>query len=367
MTRPMGQAIAAVREATLHRYTLLYRRPVRWQGGIEDRAEFLLLRLTDADGREGVAEIVAKPTWNGFDGATMALAFERLVLPCLSLSPDDRATTLSRLVEMHAPKALLENALADLASNGKRPPVPVSLTLTRAEPEVMAGEASEQVAQHGFEVLKVKGGQGTQTDIAAIEAVRKAVGDKVAIYVDVNGVLSPEATPAYLRAMSGLGVLAVEDPYNLKPEPHLTKIQCGADIPIIVDFALDGVSSAASFLALGARGLSIKVSRFGMRKSLEMGRLAAEAGALAVAGLFGESQAGAIHIMDLHAALPSGLKHLPAEATSFLLMTEHVMKEPLTLSGGHLAAPAGNLAAMIDWDRVERFAIVSPESWTVGS
>jgi L-alanine-DL-glutamate epimerase-like enolase superfamily enzyme len=365
MKRPMGQAIAAIREATLHRYALPYRRPVRWQGGVEDRAEFLLLRLTSEEGREGVAEIVAKPTWNGFDGATMALAFERLVLPCLSLGPEDRAVALSRLVEMHAPKALLENALADLASTGARPPVRVSLTLTRARPDVMAGEAAEQIALHGFEMLKVKGGQGTETDIAAVEAVRRAVGDQAAIYVDVNGVLPYEEAPDYLRAMSGLGVLAVEDPYNLKPDPRLTEIQRGVDIPIIVDFTLDGVSAAAAFLALGARGLSIKVSRFGMRKSLEMGRLAAEAGALTVAGLFGESQAGAVHILDLHAALPSDRIGLPAEATSFLLMTEHVMKEPLTLSGGRLTAPPGNLAAMIDWRRVERFAVAPARRWTV--
>ncbi|MGQ9368311.1 mandelate racemase/muconate lactonizing enzyme family protein [Azospirillum sp. ST 5-10] len=365
MERPIGRTGAAVREVALHRYALPYRRPVRWQGGVEDHAEFLLLRLTDEDGREGVAEVVAKPTWNGFDGATMALAFERLVLPTLSLAAGERAAALSRLVEMHAPKALLENALADLASAGTRPPVPVSLTLTRASPAAMAAEAAERVGRHGFTVLKVKGGQGTETDMTAVEAVRRAAGGEVAVYVDVNGVLPYDEAADYLRAMAGLGVLAVEDPYNLKPDPRLTALQAGADLPVIADFALDGVSAAAAFLALGVRGLSVKVSRFGMRKALEIGRLAARAGALTVAGLFGESQAGAVHVLDLHAALPADRIGLPAEATAFLLMAEHVLKEPLALADGRLTVPPGNLAAMIDWTRAARFAVAPAQRWTV--
>lgn len=362
-----GQEDAAIGEVSLYRYALPYRRPVRWAGGSEDSAEFLLLRLRTRDGREGAAEVVAKPSWNGFDGATMAFAFERLILPLLGLNAEARAEGLSRLVEMHAPKALLENALADLthpASISKRR-IPVSITLTRAAPEAMAREAGEQIAKHGFRTLKVKGGQGVATDIAAVEAVRSAAADGAAIYVDVNGGLTHEETPAYLHEMEKLGVIAVEDPYNLKPDPRITDIARSSGIPLIVDFTLDGVSSAAAFLSLGATGLSIKVSRFGRRKAIAMADLADKANAMIVAGLFGESQAGALHILDLHADLPANARLLPAEATSFLLMSEHVLKTPLSISDGHIQRPEGNLAALVDDERLERFAIAPTRKWTV--
>lgn len=367
MQPPDGQRIIGIGEVFLHRYALPYSRPVRWAGGGEDSAEFLLLRLRTRDGREGAAEVVAKPTWNGFDGATMAFAFERLFLPLLGLSPEARTQGLSRLVEMHAPKALLENALSDLAHPGSNSirSIPVSITLTRAAPDTMAREAREQIAKHGFGTFKVKGGQGLATDIAAVEAVREAAGDEAAIYVDVNGNLTYEETKSYMSEMATLGVIAVEDPYNLKPDPRLTEIARSSAIPLITDFSLDGVSSAAAFLSLGATGLSIKVSRFGRRKALAMADLAAEANAVIVAGLFGESQAGALHVLDLHAGLPTDARILPAEATSFLLMRDRVLKTPLSISDGHIERPLSNLAAILDHERLERFAVAPTRKWTI--
>jgi L-alanine-DL-glutamate epimerase-like enolase superfamily enzyme len=362
--QPTRQADVAICEVALHRYALPYLRPIRWESGVEDCAEFLLLHLKDALGREGVAEVVAKPGWNGFDTGTMAFAFERLLLPAVRLREAQRTGYISRLVEMHAPKALLENAFADLVSPGERSAVPVSVTLTRAAPDVMADEARELMSRYGFTALKVKGGQGFGTDIAAVKAVQNAAGANVPIYVDVNGAMAYEAAADYLRAMSDLGVVAVEDPYNLKPDPRLAALQEKSSIPIIVDFSLDGVSSAESFLALGAKGLSIKVSRFGMRKARAMANIAAKSKALTVTGLFGESQAGAVHIMDLFMALPPGEASLPAEATSFLLMREHVLKSPLKLSAGRVSASDGNLAALIDWRRVATFATAPARMWT---
>lgn len=353
-------------EAELHSYALPYHRAVRWESGEESSACFLLLRITDADGNRGAAEIVAKPFWNGFDVETLAFAFERLFLPLLKRQAADRDEALSRVVEMHAPKALIDNALFDLGASPAARAVPVSITLTRAEPEIMARQASDLIDRHGVGTLKVKGGQGKDIDISAIKAVHSAVGPGIGIYVDVNGALDYDQAPDYLTAMAELGILAVEDPCNMKPDPRLRILQEKSPVPIIVDFSVDGVSAAYSFLALGARGLSIKVSRFGMRKARAMGALAAKTGAVCVSGLFGESQAGALHVIDLHRSLPEA-QLLPAEATSFLLMSEHILRRPMNLRDGELCAQDGNLAAQIDWQRVKRFSITEPKRWNLAT
>ena len=345
-----------VQRADIHRVTIPYRKAVTWEGGREEAADYVVLRLFADDGTEGAAECTAKPTWNGCDAATLATALERLVLPMLRgrdlAQPGALAEPLRRLVENAAAKALLENAQADLLGLASDRPVPVSWTLTRDTPERMALEAEAVVKRHGFTVLKVKGGQGAAVDSAVIRAVRHAVGESVSFYVDTNGAHPADDALAYAAALEDAGAIAVEDPYNLKPDNHLTAVQAGLRVPVIVDFSLDGVSSARTFLQRGARGLSLKPTRFGLRKTSEMADAAARAGALVVVGLFGESQAGAVHLMEMHSRLPPAL---PAEATFHLTLLDHYLHQPLEIRDGRLVRPeARNLAALIDWPRLER-------------
>lgn len=366
--------VAAPVEVELRGVEIPYLRPIRWEGGVEAEARFVVLRLRDAEGREGVAECTVKPTWNGATVETFLHAFEHLVLPILQAGGLDRASLparLGRLVENAAPKALLESALWDLA-NGIAPRprpdrVPVSAVITRGRPDAMAAEAARLVEAHGFATLKVKGGQGTDADMAAVRAVAAATGPGVALYVDANGAVPDADAETYVRRLCELDLIAIEDPYNLKPDARLAAIQFDCPVPLIVDFPLDGVSAARTFLGLGCRGISLKPNRFGMRKTLAMGEAAAAAGAVSVVGLFGESQAGVVHLFDAHAALAGTVWQLPVEATSPLLLAEHYLRDPIRIADGHLYRPEGtNLAGMIDPARLDRLTTVPPRRWTIG-
>jgi hypothetical protein len=48
---------------------------------------------------------------------------------------------------------------------------------------------------------------------------------------------------------------------------------------------------------------------------------------------------------------------VPAEQTFYLMMREQVLREPLRIAEGRVRLPAtDDIAALIDWERVERHA-----------
>ena len=54
-----------IKSWSLHFYELPYEREVVWANAVESAGLYALLRLTDADGIEGVAEGTIKATWTG--------------------------------------------------------------------------------------------------------------------------------------------------------------------------------------------------------------------------------------------------------------------------------------------------------------
>jgi mandelate racemase len=99
-----------------------------------------------------------------------------------------------------------------------------------------SARVAEDWAKRGFTGIKAKIGYSTvQEDVAVIRAMRKAVGDQVAIMVDYNQCLTPVEAVQRLRVLDGEGLAWVEEPTLahdhaghalISREAH-TPIQCG--------------------------------------------------------------------------------------------------------------------------------------------
>ena len=99
-----------------------------------------------------------------------------------------------------------------------------------------SAKVAEDWAKRGFNGVKVKIGYPTvQEDLAVIRAMRKAVGDGVAIMVDYNQSLTPVEAVQRLHALDDEGLTWVEEPTlahdfaghaMIAREAH-TPIQCG--------------------------------------------------------------------------------------------------------------------------------------------
>ena len=357
-------------EHSLHAYALPYARPVVWSDIVEQAAPFVLLRLTTDSGETGVAEITVKPTWNGVMARSLIKTIEQIFIPLLRTldlsDPHAVRRALDRIPENMAAKCLIDNACWDLnAVRSARPlwqtwgggrRVALSWAVTRQAPQIMADEAADMCGRYGFRALKVKGGQGVQTDVEGIRAIRRAVGEAVVLSVDCNGAYRPDQVAEYASAVSDAGACVIEDPCPLVPDPGFATLQAQTPIPVLVDFGCWSLRDAKLFLAQGTQGLSAKPGRFGLSDCWLMHDAARENGSGIVAGLMGESALGTMAALQFAAALPAPM--LPAELTWYLAMTEQVTQHmPAILDGGIDLPDTPSIAALVDWDAVKRFAL----------
>lgn len=341
---------------------LAYARAVQWSDVTESAATFVVLRIETESGCAGAAELAVKPTWVGETAASLccvlAEIFEPLVRKQRLSDPRLLRASLDAIPGKQAAKALIDNACWDwlAARTGVplwrqlqgRPTVPVSWAVTRQPPAGMAREAADSVARLGFRTLKIKGGQGLEVDLDCMAAVRQAVGDGVALYVDANGAYPPAEAAAYARAMAGAGAAVIEDPCVLAPDQAFTRLQESMGVPLLVDFEMRNVRDAGLFLERGAHALSIKPGRFGLSDAWRMQALAQAAGKSAVAGLMGESALGTWTGLQFAAAMPQAL--LPAELTWFLAMREQYVGEVPQVVDGQIAMPDWPcVCARVDW------------------
>jgi L-alanine-DL-glutamate epimerase-like enolase superfamily enzyme len=241
---------------------------------------------------------------------------------------------------------------------GGSPSVELTWAITRQPPAVMAAEAADVCARYGFRTLKVKGGQGLETDRTAMREIRAAVGDKVILYVDANSYYKRAEGLAYSLAMRDLGSTVSEDPCPLKPDALFTELQKGAGVPVLIDRTCTSALDAAHYLEKGATALSTKTGRIGFSESREISALAEAHGARVALGLYAESALGTLISLQYGAAIPQKLQLVAAEQTFYLGIREQVITAMPPVKDGRIELPASaDLSKLVDWDRVKRFAV----------
>jgi L-alanine-DL-glutamate epimerase-like enolase superfamily enzyme len=346
-------------------YRLPYRRAVRWFNSSETEGRFVALRLF-AEGATGVAESTVKPTWTGLSARALAALIGDLYLPALqAVDLSDRVAVRAALAVFPGnptAKMLVLNACATLLAAAEGVPLwrklggtsdlELSWCVTRQAPDAMAAEAGEMVAAHGFRTLKVKGGQGFETDRAALRAIRAAVGPKVAMTVDANGACPAAEAVDYIRLLADEGVTVAEDPCALAPDAAFTALVAASALPILVDSPCSTVADARAFLAAGARALSLKPGRIGIPEAADIAALAASRGAALCTGLFAESALGSLIGLPFSASLREPF--LPAEQSFYLLMREQILHETPAIRDGRFRLPESpDLDTLVDWARTE--------------
>jgi L-alanine-DL-glutamate epimerase-like enolase superfamily enzyme len=342
---------------------------MQWASLSEDAAEYMLLRLVTADGIAGVAEGSVKTTWTGTTLRSLQAVIEELFAPRLiglDVADDAAVASLWRVREHALAKAMIDVALWDIRAQIAGKPLwalwggsreaEVSSVVTRQAPAAMASEAEEVVARHGIRTLKVKGGQGIETDLEALDAIRAAVGPGVVLYVDANKEYSARETPAYCAKLAERGVVMVEDPCTLEPDDAFTRLQQECPLPLLVDNTCRTLAAAKLFVERGARAFNLKLQKArGYTENWEIVRHATAHGCDVNIGLFGESSLGSLAALQLAAALPRGHHNLPAEVTLFLMLPDEYVHAPLEVREGRIRLPdAPGMERLVDWRKVER-------------
>lgn len=350
---------------SLHCYRLPYRREVVWANAVERAGLYALLKLVSDEGATGIAEGTLKDTWSGASPKSLAAVLEDILIPRLKAVDlaDDRAVTaaFAGIPENRMAKGMVESACWTLRAAAAGKPlwklwghagsVEVAWTVTRQAPALMAAESAEVCGRYGFRTLKVKGGQGLDTDLKALREIRAAVGAGVELYVDANSHYSRAEAPGYVAALADAGVTVAEDPCRLQPDAQFEALQAGSPIPILVDRSCASQEDAALYLERGARALSTKPGRVGLSETRGIAALAAAKGAKTAVGIYAESALGTL--INLQQEGP-----MAAEQTFFLTHTAQVSSLVPEIRGGRIALPEeADLARLVDWDAVRKSMI----------
>lgn len=122
-----------------------------------------------------------------------------------------------------------------------------------AAPEVVGAEAPELRDEGGFHGLKLRLGRARlRDDIAAIEAIRRAVGDDVALMADFNQGLDMAEALARCPAIDDLGLTWIEEPILYENLAGCAKLAVQIKTPIQIGENFYGPRDLADALAARA-------------------------------------------------------------------------------------------------------------------
>ena len=233
------------------------RREHKWAGLTEVIGRYVMVRMTDSDGRVGWGEAPALKDWGGEFGRYFgeSTLISRTVIEKY-LAPALIGIELGNFAEMHArmdalikgypyAKAALDFAAYDLTGRWLGVPVhtllggrvrsriPVTHSIGLVSVEEAEQEAA-RVAAEGIRTIKIKIGVDPARDIEIVRRVRAAVGDGVELCVDANeGYKTPGEAVSIVRAMEPFRLKYVEQP--VMGIERIAEVARAIDPPVMAD------------------------------------------------------------------------------------------------------------------------------------
>lgn len=334
----------------------------------------VLVRLRDADGIEGIGEgtTIGGLSYGDESPESIKLAIDTYIAPVLKTCDAARvgaamATIAKSVSGNHLAKCAVETALLDMA--GKRLGVPVSeligggrirdtlpvaWTLASGDTARDIEEAERSLAERRHDIFKLKiGKRPVRDDVAHVAAIKRAVGDRGSVRVDVNQNWDEAQADLGMRLLEDAGVDLVEQPVSKHNHAAMARLSAKHVIPLMADEALHGPADAFAIAAGGgARVFAVKIAQSGGLLPAHSVATIAQAGGV---GLYGgtmlEGGVGTAASAHLCATLPS--LAWGTELFGPLLLTQDILAEPLHYADFELTVPTGpGLGVSLDEDRV---------------
>jgi len=175
----------------------------------------------------------------------------------------------------HQLKFAVEEALLDMMAKKLNTPLfnllgglcfselPVMRALTLKSPEETAEDALT-FKEKGYTHMKLKVGLDEKRDVAALKAVRKAVGDDVFLSIDANRCYTPMQAINVINQMEEWGLNLAEQPIRADDVRGMAFIRHKVRTPIMADEGVRTPAEAARLIEAGAiDAVSIKLWNVG--------------------------------------------------------------------------------------------------------
>lgn len=337
----------------------------------------VLVRMTDADGVQGLGEgtTIGGLSYGDESPEGIKLAIDTYIAPLLADVDLRRVGAVMARVDKlvagnHIAKCAVETALLDM--QGKRLGVPVSeligggrrrdsfpvaWTLASGDTtrDIAEAEAMLEARRHAIFKLKI-GKRSVEADVAHVAAIKRALGDRASVRVDVNKGWSEAQADRGMAMLQAAGCDLVEQPVGKLAVAAMARLSAKHIIPLMADEALHGPLEAFDIAARGgARIYAVKIAQSGGLLPAHTVAMIADAAGI---GLYGGTMlegtvgtAASAHLFATFPALEWG-----TELFGPLLLTDDIVTQPLTYADFELQVPTGpGLGIALDEDKIAAF------------
>lgn len=321
----------------------------------------MIVRLHMSDGTVGIGEgtTIGGLAYGAESPEGMKLAIDTYMAPILTACDANRvartmATIATSVQANHFAKCAVETALLDalgqrvglpiseLLGGRQHDRLPVAWTLASGDTARDIAEAEEMLARRRHNIFKLKIGKGDpRANVAHVAAIKRALGARASVRVDINQAWSEATASAMLPLLAEAGVDLVEQPVALRNVAGLARLARQTPVAIMADEALNGPETAfvlASQAAADVFALKIEQSG-GLFAAAKVAAIAEAAGI----GLYGGTmlEAGVGTAASAHLFSTLGRMEWGTELFGPLLLTEEILETPLDYSDFSLAVPTG--------------------------
>lgn len=334
-----------------------------------DTYDYGIVTVTTDEGIEGIGEI--STLWDG--KGPLQCRFVTDVFRTALVGEDPFAINRC-LRKMDTPfegawpaRAAVEMALFDIVGKALSTPVynllggcaresvVLSHSISMEDPPEMARAAASFVAA-GFSCVKVKVGRDVNEDVAAVAAVREAIGRDTLLRVDANmGWRTAKDAVRAIKAMEPYGLHSVEQPLPPGDLETLRLVRASVDTPIMVDESVWGPGHAWEVLRTGAADIiNVYVAEAGgLTNASLIFRMAETTGVPCVIGAMPELGIGTAAAVHLGVAMTN--LNDPCDACGVIYHSVDVVQERFEVRDGRIWPPHGpGLGVTLDRDAVER-------------
>lgn len=305
---------------------------------------------------------------------TIKLAIDTYFSPVLmGADPMRPAALMARLdkvvVGNNFAKCAIETALLDamgqrvglpvseLLGGRRRDTLPVAWTLASGDTARDIAEAETMLDQRRHRIFKLKiGKRPLVDDVAHVAAIKRALGDRASVRVDVNMAWDEITAARGMQMLEDAGCDLVEQPVAAHNRRAMGRLAGRFTIPVMADEALNGPTSAFAFASEAAANvLAVKIQQSGgLFNAAKVAAIAEAAGIGLYGGTMLEAGVATAASAQLFATFPS--LAFGTELFGPLLLTEEILETPLAYADFALKVPDGpGLGVRLDADKLAFF------------
>lgn len=356
-------------------------RPHHLSMTVMKKQTMVIIRLHCSDGIEGLGEstTIGGLSYGEESPESIKINIDTYFTPLL-LGKD--ATNIhaamllldKNIVANRIAKSGIETALLD--AQGKRLGVPVSTllggaitnslpvlwTLASGKTETDIEEAQHLLAIDRHNTFKLKiGYQEPSTSIGHVVAIKKALGDRAKVTVDVNQAWDESTAKQSIAKLQDAGIDLIEQPIAKENFEGLARLTQMFRIPIMADEAQADLSDAFKLAKMRACDVfALKIAKSGGLYNILKTAAIAEASDISLyGGTLLEGTIGSVASAHVFSTL-----HKMSWGTELfgpLLLTDDIVKTKVDFSNSSLKIPQGaGLGLELDEDKLEKYRRKAP-------